>query len=223
MKLPTWDLLICTIPHRHARLLELLADLDRQVTGLFEGQSPGIRALLYRDNLTHSYGHKTQALVNASEADYVSCADDDDLFAPDGLARIWLALQSRPDYVGFCVRWTQDGQPKLPVEHSLRHPRWDNGSDIFRRTIMQFNPIRRDIALDGTWEGGYEAERRWGDQVTAAGRCKTEAWLPEPAVYWYRESTADTFKTARVPMPPDAILPLPAYPWLTVLTAEGSV
>jgi hypothetical protein len=216
---PSWDILIATVPHRHGKLRELLADLGGQIRDCQAGGCVG--ALLYRDNLTVSYGAKTRVLLEASTADYVSCVDDDDLLAPGAVARILGALESRPDYVGFAVAWTRNGVPQLPVEHSLRHPRWSNGEDMLRRSVMQFNPIRRDLALLGTWEGGYEAEIRWGDGVVASGRCKTETWLPPPAVYLYRESEADTFKTARQawsgPLPE-----IPACRWLTVLDAPGS-
>jgi hypothetical protein len=219
---PTWDLLIATVPHRHALLCELLADLDKQIR---DNLSPGeVGAIIYRDNLLVSYGDKTQALLEASTASYVSCIDDDDLLARDGVARIVAALDAKPDYVGFAVHWTRDGVPQLPVEHSLRHPHWHNGDDRLIRSVMQFNPIRRDIALDGTWEGGYEAEVRWGLGVLAAGRCKTEVWLPEPPVYYYRESVADTFRivAARAPVPAGQIPPLPQYPWLRVLDTPES-
>jgi hypothetical protein len=223
---PTWDMLIATVPHRHKLLCELLADLDRQI----EVAPPsyyiaGVGAIVYRDNLLVSYGDKTQALVEASTADYVSCIDDDDLLARDGVRRIMGALRTRPDYVGFTVAWTRDNEPQIPVEHSLRHPHWHNGEDKLLRSVMQFNPVRRDIALDGTWEGGYEAEVRWGLGVLEAGRCKTEVFLPDPPVYYYRENQADTFRllAARAPVPADQIPPLPPYPWLRVLSTPESV
>jgi hypothetical protein len=216
-----WDLLVATIPHRHKTLCELLADLDAQIA---EAGATGLAgAVLYRDNLSQSYGDKTGALLQASRARYVSCIDDDDLLAPGAMRRVLDALQQEePDYVGFAVEWTRDGEPGLPVEHSLRHPRWENGEDMLVRSVMQFNPIRRELALDGRWEGGYGAEKDWGDGVIAAGHCRKESWLPPPPVYRYRECTADTFKTERQPVPADQIAPLPGYPWLTVLHAQGS-
>jgi hypothetical protein len=217
---PSWDLLIATIPHRHASLLELLACLDRQLTWPEFGGEVGV--LLYRDNLSVAYGDKTRNLLEASGADYVSCIDDDDLLAGDGVPRVCAALRTRPDYVGFSVGWTKDGVPQLPVEHSLRHPAWENREDALLRSVMQFNPIRREIALDGRWEGGYEAERRWQAGVLAAGRCKEEAWVAGPPVYLYREKTADTFKTHREPWGAADIPPLPVYPWLTVLKTPES-
>jgi hypothetical protein len=210
----TWDALICSIPHRHATLLELLADLDRQ-------WQPGFGALLYRDNLESTYGAKTQALLDASRAQYVSCIDDDDLLAPDGVARVMAALQAQPDYVGFMVRWTTDGVLEAPVEHSLVHSGWTNRDDMLTRDITQFNPIRREIALLGAWEGGNGAEREWSNKVRASGRCREQAWVPGDPVYWYRSSAADTFKTERFPLPAEKVPPVPSYPWLTVIAGSS--
>lgn len=219
---PTWDILITSIPHRHATLRELLDDLNvqlRQADPLHQQ----VTVRIYRDNLTVGYGDKTQALLESSLATYVSCLDDDDLLAPGAVARVLEALADYPDYVGFCVAWTRDGVPQLPVEHSLRHPAWENGEHMLKRSVMQFNPIRREIALEGKWYGGYEAERRWQQDVINGGHCKREAWLPEPPVYLYRERVGDTFKTDRKPLSPDSIPPLPSYPWLRVLTTLESV
>ena len=219
---PTWDILITSIPHRHDTLRELLDDLNTQI----RAADPNLLQVivrLYRDNLTVEYGDKTRALLESSLATYVSCVDDDDLIAPGGVARVLEALAEWPDYVGFCVGWTRDGVPQAPVEHSLRHPAWDNSPERLLRSVMQFNPIRREIALAGKWWGGYEAERRWQADVIASGACKREAWIPGPPVYLYRERTGDTFKTPREAMPADQIPPLPSYPWLRVLTTLESV
>lgn len=219
---PSYDILITTIPHRHETLCELLACLDAQI----EVAPPayylaGAGVLLYRDNLAVSYGAKIRVLLEASRAEYVSCVDDDDLLAPDGVRRVMAALRGRPDYVGFPVLWTRDGVPQARVEHSLRHGGWSGEEGLLKRDISEKNPVRRELALLGTWEGGYEAEARWADSIRATGRVRTEAWLDEP-VYFYRENTADTFRTARQPWPADRILPLPAYPWLTVLKTPES-
>jgi hypothetical protein len=210
---PTWDMLIATIPHRDASLRLLLAELDRQLRGYGRPRA-GVR--IYRDNLEHGYGNKTQDLINSSTAGYISCIDDDDMVAPDFVERVLAALGTWPDYVGFPVRWTVDGVPQCPVEHSLRHGGWHDSAGMLKRDIAQFNPIRRELALLGTWEGGYQAERRWGDQVRATGRVATEVWIDEP-MYYYQDSPTDTFMITRQPFPPDAISPLPSYPWLTAI------
>lgn len=206
MTAPTWDILVTSIPHRHEKLLRLLAALDEQVP-----KYDGVGVLLYRDDLEVPYGDKTQALIEASQADYVCSMDDDDLPAPHYVQGITFALLDRPHYVGFRVRWTLDGQPCLPVTHSLKCPGWQDFPDCLVRDITQFNPVRRDLCLLGKWEGGYMAERRWSDQVRATGKCTDEVFI-DAELYYYQESGGDTFKTDRKPM--RKMPELPAYPWL---------
>lgn len=200
----SWQVLITSIPHRHEKLLELLECLDGQA-------QPGFGALLYRDDLEVSYGDKTQVLIEAATADYVSCVDDDDLLAPDAVEKVITALEKLPQYVGFRVRWTRDGVPQLPVVHSLACGGWHDRPERLERDITQFNPIRRDLALLGRWEGGYEAERRWAAGVRDSQRVGDEEFIDEE-LYYYRESTADTFKTDRQKL--GHMPELPSYPWL---------
>lgn len=221
--IPTWDLLIPTIPHRHETLCRLLAELDRQA-------QPGFGVRVYRDNLDRpgilSY-EKWQDLADSSQADYVSWAGDDDMVAPDFVPRIMAALESRPDYVGFMVRFTLDGVLQLPVEHSLRNPGWADWPRM-TRDITHFNPVRRELALLarwGTWKTpGEDAD--WAAALRATGQVKTEEWIPDEMYYYQRGSTpsGNFWATAvRDPVPPEEIKPLPDYPWLTVLKADDSV
>ncbi len=141
-----WDILITSIPHRHDKLLALLAELDGQMC-------PGVGVILYRDDLEVPYGDKTRALIEASDADYVSSIDDDDSVAPGFVSRVLAALRTEPDYVGFRVRWTQDGKPRIPVTHSLTFPGWKDTAWELQRDIAQFNPVRRAFAVPEAWEG----------------------------------------------------------------------
>ena len=200
-----WQILITSIPHRHAKLLRLLDALDRQLP------RTGVGVLLYRDDLEVAYGDKTQALIDAATADYVCCIDDDDLVAPDYVERIATVLEELPQYVGFKVRWTRDGVQQRPVIHSLACGGWHDHSDRLDRDITQFNPIRRDLALLGRWEGGWEAERRWGNEVRATGCVKDEVFLDEE-LYYYQETPGDGFQVQRQPL--GTMQPLPDYPWL---------
>ncbi len=208
MSAPTWDILVTSIPHRHDKLLKLLAELDRQVPRYGNGS---VGVLLYRDDLEVPYGDKTQLLIEASDADYVCSMDDDDLPAPSYVGTVMNALLEQPDYVGFRVRWTRDGTPMLPVVHSLRCGTWQDFPDRLERDITQFNPIRRDLCLLGKWEGGYMAERRWSDQVRETGKCILEVFV-DSELYWYQEAAGDTFKTDRKPM--RKMPKAPTYPWL---------
>jgi len=220
----TWDLLLPTLPHRHAQLCALLAEIDRQ-------WQPGLGMILYRDNLQRpgnaSYG-KWQDLEEMSQADYTSFIADDDWIAPDFVARVMEAMESKPDYVGFGCRYTLNGQPQMPVENSLRHGRWENTGGMIYRDIVHHNPIRRDLALLATWvTGTQEADRVWAADLRATGQVQAEVWIGEE-MYYYQE-TSDAAGDGNIgnswsnwhgglpqPVPESEIQPVPSYPWLTV-------
>jgi hypothetical protein len=206
----TWDVLIPTIPHRHEKLCALLCEFDRQ-------RQPGFCVVILRDNLERAgaASHaKRQELTERSRATYISFVDDDDWVAPDYVRRIMTALGTGPDYVGFPVRFTVDGIPQNPVEHSLRHGCWEeNRGGVMIRDLSHLNPVRRELALLGDWNDRTDEE--WATMLRATQRVKTEVWIPDE-MYFYRRSSTDGWRTERKPM--DLPLPeLPAYPWLEVL------
>jgi hypothetical protein len=208
---PTWDILIPTIPHRHDRLCELLAELDRQ-------WQPGLTVRVLRDNLERagraSHG-KRQDLVQAARGEYVCFIDDDDWVAPDYVARIMTALGEHPDYVGFQVLYTEDGNRNYFDDHSLRHGRFGQDGEWLLRDISHINPMLRELALLVGWSDQTDVE--WVDALRATGRVKTEVYIPAE-VYHYRKSFSDGWLTSRTPM--GLPLPaLPAYPWLDVTDA----
>lgn len=212
MGAPSYDLLMASIPHRYDRLCLLLAEFDRQMR-------PGVGLRIHYDNLVVPVGEKYGILARSSQADYVSVFEDDDWPAPDFIDRILKALESRPDYVGFPVKWTHDGIPQIPIEHSLRYNDWHNYPHMLVRDINQFNPMRRQLALLGTYaakdpDRDVAWDYYWTTGVRASGLCKTEAWIPEP-MHYYRTLSHDTFLTPRVPMAGEDIPPVPKYPWLT--------
>ena len=204
---PLYDILICSIPHRRPTLLLLLDELDRQIEG------PEVGARICYDNLQSGYGSKCNALLLSSKAEYVSFVDDDDMLAPDYLRLVLSALDTRPDYVGFPVHFTSDGNWVQPVEHSLRHGTWHDMPQMLCRDITQFNPIKRELALLGQWSGGFGAEREWASGVRASGKCTGEVWIDKP-MYYYQHRSHDTFMNGRTPEP-EPIPALPDYPWLT--------
>jgi glycosyltransferase involved in cell wall biosynthesis len=205
---PTLDICICSIPHRDGMLRELLAELGRQVV-------PGVGVYVFRDNLRQTYGGKIAAMWGQSQADYVCCVDDDDMIAPDYVERVMAALESRPDYVGFRVRYTHNGDLQKPVLHSLQFGCWETREQAIVRDISEKNPMRRDLALLAEWEGQYAAEARWAAGIRATGKVKTEVFIDEE-LYYYRFVLSDHFNSRRDPWAGE-ILPLPDYPWLTKL------
>lgn len=189
----TYDILICSIEHRADMLDALLAEIERQLV-------PGVGVRVFRDNLETEYGEKCQRLLDSSTADYVSFLDDDDWIEPDFIHTIMEVLEQRPDYVGFKVRWTTDGNPQLPVFHTLARGGWVDAPDALYRDIVHFNPIRRDLATQGTWAGGDGADRRWANQLRELGCVKTEIFI-DREMHHYRHRAADTFVFSSVQQP----------------------
>lgn len=167
---PTWDILICSIPHRAQMLTELLGELERQ-------HQAGVGVLVCQDNVQMQYGDKCQRLLDASIADYVSFLDDDDWITDDFITAIREALDQEPDYVGFKVQYTEDGVQQMPVYHSLQYPGWVNNPEALYRDIVHFNPIRRDLAIQSQWAGGCGADRHWADGLRALGCVKSEVFI----------------------------------------------
>jgi hypothetical protein len=208
-------MLLPTIPHRHDQLCLLLAELDRQ-------RQPGFGMLLMRDNLDRpgnaSYA-KWQELTELSRADYISFIGDDDWVADDFVARVMAALQDKPDYVGFPVRYTQDGVRRQVVEHSLRYGRWEDTPGLLMRDIVHHNPIRRDLALLASWATDHQAaDVTWAADLRATGQVRHELWIPDD-MYHYRQSAATWTSLGSngmpAPLPASQVRPLPEYPWLT--------
>ncbi len=208
-----YDLLLPTIPHRHEQMCALLTEIDRQ-------WQPGLGMLILRDNLERTGNAvyaKLQELEELSEAEYTSIIGDDDWIAPDFVAKIMEALQQKPDYVGFPVRYTLDGVPQIPVEHSLRYGTWENRADILIRDIAPQNPIRRELALLTSWPTVGSGDRFWAEALRATGKVRDEVWIPEP-MYYYQPNTDSWSRQGGPlhPMPWEEILPIPQYPWLKV-------
>lgn len=189
----TWDILICSIEHRTDMLTDLLDELGRQLV-------PGVGVKVFRDNLETEYGTKCQRLLDSSRADYVSFLDDDDWVEPDFIPTIVEALKTKPDYVGFRVRWTEDGNPQLPVFHTLKYGGWVNGADALYRDIVHFNPIRRDLATQSHWEGGDGADARWAGRLRELGCVKTEVFI-DREMHHYRHRSWDTFNASSSQQP----------------------
>ena len=202
----TWDILIASIVHRTDMLTTLLREFARQTLDYPE---VGIR--VYRDNLEMEYGDKCQVLLDSSDADYVSFFDDDDWPADDFIESIVAALAEKPDYVGFNVHYTEDGQEMPPVYHSLQYDGWANGPDALTRDIVHFNPIRRELAVQGHWSGGCGADARWVQAIR--GKVKSEVYIPRDMIHYRHVGGSFT-----VPPKLEEVPPRPPLDWVTWLS-----
>lgn len=206
---PTWDLLIPSITHRTDMLTELLQELKRQLL-------PGVGVLVYRDNREQPYGPKCQRLYDASQADYVSMLDDDDWISEDYIEAVMEALKSEPDYVGYKILYTEFGQRQIPVIHSLNHSGWIDTPEALYRDICHKNPLRRELAMQASWEGDGGADILWAFALRQLGIVKTEVFI-DRELYHYR-STGAYSSSGLAPM--DDPPPRPDFDFVTWIGAE---
>lgn len=200
-----WQILIPHMPHRHAKLCQLLDTLASQMRR-------GVEVVVLTDNLEACYRDKMQALYDMATAEYVSSLANDDLVAPDFIPRIMAAFDDGPDYVGFRVRYTEAGQPQPPVIHSLTAGGWyQNGTGIFR-DLMYYNPIRLELARLVKFRGEF-CDEEWAADLRALECVRTEVFIDDEMLYYQRDP-ADNFHVRRQPMPPAEIPPLPEYPFV---------
>lgn len=172
-----FEILIPTMPARSAMLQGLLAVLEIQMV-------PGVAWLT--DDGPGSIGTKRQRMIEAATADYVAFVDDDDMVAPDYIARIMPCLESRPDCVGITMHVTMDGKDwnPLPIfQHSLRfreNTNW-HGQE---RTPHHLCPIRRDLCILRRF-----SDKRWGEDYDFAMGIlpvlQTETWSGDDPIYFY--------------------------------------
>jgi glycosyltransferase involved in cell wall biosynthesis len=194
---PSWQILVASIEHRHAKLERLLDCLGPQIV-------PGVTVLVYRDNLEAFIGAKRQALLEAATADYISFIDDDDTVAPDYVAAVTKALGKRPDYVGWEQVYLIDGVSQGRVIHSLANgPAWHNENGIYYRGIAHTNVVRRDLALlarfDTVSDGHPGEDYNWIMALAATGMVQTEAYIDEK-LYTIQGTSIDNFHTRREPL-----------------------
>src|ERR1019366_10063498 len=108
---------------------------------------PGrVETVVRKFDPTLSLGENRQRMTEASNALYTNFVDDDDLVAPDYVARI-LPLLDGVDYVGFRLSLYNDGRPQSPTFHSLKYPNWFANATGLYRDISHVNPMRRELAV----------------------------------------------------------------------------
>lgn len=172
--------------------MELIDRLMPQVD-VYTGR---VKVLAYWNNGDPGLPEIRQRLVEAVDTDYLSFADDDDMVSHDYVSSIMTALDERPDYVGFQVRYIANGARQAVVDHSLRHGEWREEKNPYRllRDISHINPMRSEVAKAANFrvvERGQVEDRPWVAQIRESGRLRTEVYIPDE-LYEYRWSRTGT-------------------------------
>lgn len=189
---PTWTILIPTLGERVKMFDRLMARLMPQVDQ-FEGR---VKVLAYWNNGQPGLPEIRQRLVDAVSTDYLSFVDDDDMIAEDFVPAVMRALDSRPDYVGFQVRYYANGARQAMVDHSLRYGEWREEKQPYRllRDISHINPMRSEVAKAADFRVvpvGQVEDRPWVAQIRESGLLRTESYI-DREIYEYRWSRAGT-------------------------------
>lgn len=179
------SILIATVGWRKNSFLSLLEQIMPQVRA-YKGK---IEVIAYWNNGELPVGQIRQALIEQARGEYVCFIDDDDTVPDYYCAEIMQALGK--DYVGFHVKFFDDGVEMPPVIHSLKYSKWHQDDQGYYRGVTHLNPIRRELALKGSFGTSREAGEDAGWARTVTPFVKTENFIDKP-MYFYYHSRSDT-------------------------------
>jgi len=177
------------VPPRVAKLKELMAVLEPQVT-------KQVQVVVLYNNFEKTIGELRQQILNEAQGEYISFIDDDDLVPPDFVATILPHLNGKNDYVGFKVALFNNGVRKKPVYHSLKYHDWYEDDAGYYRDITHLNPLKTELARQGTFVGMAGEDVQWANQVR--GKAKKEVFI-DRELYEYRHSQTDTLSNGPRP------------------------
>lgn len=176
------SILIPTIGRRYNKFLLLVEYLTKQVEGL------PIEIVAFWNTCEYPIGKIRQKLVEDAKGEYVCFIDDDDWVPGYYCQSIIDALGK--DYVGFDVDVQENGNHRGTAFHSLQYTIWRQEEPSYYRGVTHLNPIRRELALQGTFHSnGAGEDEDWARTMTPI--TKTENYLGK-IMYIYRHDTQDT-------------------------------
>lgn len=182
------SILIATTVERKHLFDELIKEFTRQITA-FEGS---VEIISRSDNKEMSIGRKRQLLLEESRGEYIVYFDDDDMPRKDYVSSIMLALECKPDCVGFKIHMTTNGLNPQTCIHSLSNPKWEFKNGVYLRNCTHFNPVKREIAIKvGFNDIRFGEDKEYSDRVSTL--CKKEIFVNK-YLFDYRYSTKQEHK-----------------------------
>lgn len=178
------DVLILSQPSRLLFLGQIMQEIGRQTVN---HPDVGVIVRCFDPELT--LGENRNILRAKSSAEYVQYLDDDDWLAPGYFNRVMPLLDR--DYVGFraqcyCkhLNYTRYGNTFHSLEHGKRPDPWGREGQNFFRDITHINPMRRELAIQADFDGGFAEDCRWAAKIRKLDIVKTEHYVPE-VLYHY--------------------------------------
>lgn len=186
------QILVPTVVIRDFEFERLVGILKPQVAK-YKGD---IGVLVYWNNFEHTIGDIRQRMIEKAVADYVVFIDDDDT-VPNYYCDEIYPLLDGVDHIGFQMQFTRNGRMQLPVYHTIRSKGYYDDSTGFYRKVTPKDPIRRGIALQGSYarsdyNKGLSEETTWMEDVTPL--VKTEHYIDKIMYYYDQREGQGVFK-----------------------------
>jgi len=181
---------VCSIFSRGNYLDRLLACLTPQWTERVE-------FLLAADDGQESVGAKRNRLLDQARGAFVVFIDDDDLVAPNYIAKMLGAILRNPaaDAITYLSKRYCDGVFEACCSYSLKNATnrgfvFLDGIKTYQRFPYHVTPIRRELALQVRFPAiDFTEDTCWAEQLRPL--LKSEEHIPEfMYFYWWRTSRA---------------------------------
>lgn len=150
------DITICipTIPTRESLLNRLLHGIQSQLR-------PNIEVLIIDG--PGRQGDKLNHCFSAAKGTYVVAVDDDDLLAEDYVESISEYLKSGVDYIGYNIKWMEDGVFQKSVPHrGDGDPLWESYDN---RGACPKCLIKKEIAMRHSFGNEYSSDFFWSKAI----------------------------------------------------------
>ena len=183
-----WSILIPTIPLREQMFQRLVEDLNHQIS--HAGLESRVQVVSLSDNRTLSIGAKRNRLVQMATGQYISFVDDDDRVSPDYVPQIFNVLLRKPDVVGIVGEIStpfplSNRKHKSMFYHTIKNKKYYRSMRGYERPPNHLNPMRRDIALQYSFEDiSMGEDTDWAMRICLGGMLKKEIFLPR-VIYYY--------------------------------------
>lgn len=189
-----WAILIVTVSVRNDQFVSLVTKLLKQ-TEAYAGQ---IQVLAYWDNFEVPLGTIRQKLVAAADAEYINFLDDDDEI-PDYYCDEVFPLLDGVDYVGWQMQAYTNGERLKPTYHSLRYTGWSDDELGFYRNVSHLNPIKKELAMLGSFERAVPEDHDWAQQVMLY--VKTEHYIDKVMYHYRHDVEGSLWNSRKRPLP----------------------
>ncbi len=196
-----WSILICTLDERENVFQLLYDNLKHQIASA--GLDDKVEILFFKDNRTHTIGHKRNRLIAQSNGKYISFIDDDDLVHPHYVKMIHERLGKNPDCVSLVGIMTTHGiQPQTFVHSIDFKEKTRTPYGVIQSPPNHLNPLRRAIAAQFLFaEKNFAEDAEWSHALARSGLLKREEKIETPYYFYRYDGKYEGIRSEDTPIP----------------------